>query len=210
MALATLAEVKEAYGLSPGDTSKDSQITQALPLADQAVKDYTHRTFDVVSASPSAKDFDYEDSGIVTVDDFQHGTVTAVSTVDGAGSATALDAMAYLAQPLPHEFPVGWWVEVMPALQRSPEMGFLRNEDVYYQDYAWRARPLRLRVTATWGWPSIPGPVKMATIWTTISFVEAPRPFVSEAIAGYSRTWPAPPEAVPARAKEVLGFYVKD
>ena len=212
MALITLAEVREAYG-DGSDTSRDAIITQVLPFAEAAVQSYTHRTFQPTPAgSPAtAKDFTYEESGVVTVDDFEHGSITSVQIVDALGTASALSLPGYLPQPLSGEFPVGWWIEVRPTYGISPEMGFLQNLDVYAREYGsnW-ARGRILRVTAKWGWPAVPGDVKQATIWTAIAFVENPQPYTSQAIASYSRTINTSVDAIPDRAKDLLFNYVKD
>lgn len=211
MALTTAAEVKELLRKDPFDTDLDALIAQELPKAEAAVQDYTHRTFALVTGGATPQDFTYEESGVVTVADFQHNSITSVAVVDAYGTATTLTAGAYLPQPLSGEFPVGWWLEVSPTYGQSPEMGFLQNADVYARERGgYWTRPQRLRVTAIWGWPDVPGAVSQAAAWTVINFMESPKPYTAEAIAGYSRSLPAAADAVPERAKDLLGPYVKD
>ena len=212
MALITDVEVKEALGLKPGDTSKDSLIAQVLPLAESAIQDFTNRTFQVNDPADPAetRDFVGEEAGFTSIDDAVHGTITAVSTVGAGGVVTPLQALQYLVQPAAGEFPVAWYIETYPLRRTSPEMGFARNEDVLYREgRLLSTEQFLVRVTAKWGWPEIPGAVKQAAIWTAIAFMENPRPFVSEAIQGYSRTREAAIDAIPARARDLLGRYVK-
>jgi hypothetical protein len=213
MALITDAEVKEALGLKPGDTGKDSQIAQALPLAESAIQDFTGRTFALNDAAAPAtqREFVGEEAGFTSIDDAVHGSVTAVSVVDGVGVVTTLTSTQYIVQPVAGEFPVAWYLETYPLRRTSPEMGFTRNEDVLYREgKLLLSTQFLVRVTAKWGWPAVPGSVKMAAIWTTIAFIENPRPYISEAIQGYSRTREAAIDAVPARARDLLGRYVKN
>lgn len=212
MALITDVEVKEALGLKPADTSKDSLIAQALPLAESAIQDFTNRTFALNNASDPAteREFTGEEAGFTSIDDAVHGSVTAVSMVNVGGVVTALAPLQYIVQPGAREFPVAWYLETYPMRRSSPEMGFARNEDVLYREgRLLGSDQFLLRITAKWGWPSIPGAVKQAAIWTTIAFMENPRPFVSEAIQGYSRTREAAIDAIPARARDLLGRYVR-
>jgi hypothetical protein len=213
MALATADQVKLALGLAPGDTSKDTAIAQALPLAESAIQDYTNRSFALNNlANPATeREFVGEDTGFTTIDDAMHGSVTGVTRVGAGGVTTPLtvDTM-FLVQPTAGEFPVAWYIESYPSLGQSPEMGFAQNMDVLYREGRLTPRDQwYLRVTAKWGWPSIPGSVTQAAIWTTIAFVENPRPYISEAIQGYSRTREAATDAIPARARDLLGRYVK-
>lgn len=212
MALITDIEIKEALNLKPADTSKDSLIAQAIPNAEQAIFDYTHRNFELnVGANPATmREFIGEETGFTTIDDAVHGTVTQVQSVDSVGVVTTLTSTQWLLQPGPSEFPVAWYVQTYPLLRESPYMGFARNMDVMYREgRLGTTEQFLVRVTAKWGWSAIPGSVKQAAIWTTIGFMENPRPYVSEAISGYSRTREAATDAIPARARDLLGYYVK-
>lgn len=212
MALISDVEIKEALGLKPADTGKDSQIAQALPLAESAIQDFTNRTFALndPAAPATLREFVGEEAGFTSIDDAVHGTVTAVSLVSAGGVVTALTALQYLVQPTAGEFPVAWYLETYPLRRSSPEMGFARNEDVLYREgRLFATEQFLIRVTAKWGWPAIPGSVKQAAIWTTIAFMENPKPYISEAIQGLSRTREAAIDAIPARARDLLGRYVR-
>lgn len=212
MALITDVEVKEALGLKPADTGKDSLIAQALPLAESAIQNFTNRTFELnVPAAPATeREFVGEEAGFTSIADAVHGTVTGVSMVAASGVVTALTPLQYIVQPGASEFPVAWYLETYPLRRSSPEMGFARNEDVLYREgRLLTSDQFLVRITAKWGWPSVPGAVKQAAIWTTIAFMENPKPYISEAIQGYSRTREAAIDAIPARARDILGYYVK-
>lgn len=198
--------------MSPSDTSKDALIAQELPLAESAIQDYTNRSFAVYNGTDPAtqRTFIGEESGFTTIDDAVHGSVTQVQTVSSAGVVTTLTAQQYLVQPGAAEYPVAWYVATYPSLRSSPAMGFARNEDwLYAHGLLSPVDQFQVNVTAKWGWPSVPGSVKQAALWTTIAFVENPRPYISEAIQGYSRTREAAIDAIPARARDLLGRYVK-
>jgi hypothetical protein len=212
MALITDVQVKEALGLKPADTSKDALIADAMPQAESAIQDYTSRTFALnAPADPATmREFVGEDTGFTTIDDAVHGSVTQVQLVDGDGVVTTLLATQFIPQPNASEFPVAWYLETYPLRRHSPEMGFARNEDVLYREGRLLVtEQFLVRVIAKWGWPAIPGSVPRAAIWTTIAFMESPRPYITEAIQGLSRTREAVQDAIPARARDLLGRYVK-
>lgn len=212
MALITDIEIKEALGLKPSDTSKDSLIAQAIPNAEQAIFDWTHRDFTLnVPADPATqREFIGEETGFTTIDDAVIGTATQVQTVDSTGVVTTLTPTQWLLQPGAAEYPVAWYVQTYPLLRESPYMGFARNMDVLYREgRLGTTEQFLVRVTAKWGWPEIPGSVKQAAIWTTIAFMDNPKPYISEAISGYSRTREAATDAIPGRARDLLGYYVK-
>jgi hypothetical protein len=211
MPYATSSQVKLALGIAPANTDKDALIAQVLPAVDGAIDNYTHRTFALYNGTDPAtmREFPVEESGFTTVDDFVQGSVTGIVAVAPGGVLTTLTANDYVAQPAAEEFEVGWYIETRPFGGTSPEMGFTRNLDVLWPKYG-TLLPSYLRVTAKWGWPAVPGPIMQAAVWTAVSFIDNPRPYVSEAIQGYSRTMATPLlEAIPARARDLLGPYTK-
>lgn len=206
--LVTLDEMKVALNLLDS-TEFDQRILQSIPEAEAAIFNMTNRTFDVAApdAVATPRTFEYSESGIIELADAQHGSVTEITA-----GGRILTAEEYSIEPSPEEYPVAWWLEMnQPGLSRSPEMGFTRNEDVVWREG--RLQPLvdsPVTVTAIWGWPAVPMDVRRAAIWTVAAFMERPTPYVSESIAGYSRTSPNPlTVAIPARARALLDFHVK-
>ncbi len=210
MALVTLDEMKTALGLGSTENEQNAKINQAIPEADKAIAAYTGRDFAVTPTSgagsaPTPRTYRTTLSGLVEVDDFQHGTVSSVLL-----GTTALEATAYVVEPASYEYPVGYWIELLrPGRATSPEMGFTRNEDVYWSEHRW-ITATTIEVTALWGWPSVPTDVKRAAIWTVAAFMERPSPYVSESIAGLSRTQANPmTHAIPRRAQSLLDPHTK-
>lgn len=211
MPYATSSQVKLALGIEPANTTKDALIAQVLPAVDGAIDNYTHRTFALYNGTDPAtmREFPIEESGFTTIDDFVQGSVTTVVAVAPGAVLTTLTTSQYVAQPAAEESDVGWYIETLPMGGTSPEMGFARNLDTLWPKYG-NLLPTYLRVTAKWGWPAIPAPVMQAAVWTAVAMIESPRPYVSEAIQGLSRTMATPMvDAIPARARDLLGPYTK-
>lgn len=193
----TEAEYENLYG--PIDTTK---FTQLMPWVQVAVRNYSHRAFGEETSGPSERSFSYDGSGFCDIDDCSAITQVKVGTL-------VVPTTQWVAKPEPwageaaHAY---WWVENLPlGAERSSEMGFLQNWDIF-------GVPTneRVYVTATWGWPTIPGDVKMAAAWTLNAWIEVPGAFVSESIEGYSRTVSLPSglrDAIPSRAQALLESY---
>lgn len=201
--------MRTALGYGPTETQQDAKIDQAIPEADAAIAAYTGRTFAVVaSAVASARIFRTGNSGVIEIDDFKHGSVTRVRYV---GQEVDLQpSHDYLAEPSSWEYPVAYWIELLyPGLVSSPKMGFTRNEDTIWREPR-QVAGAEIEVTAVWGWPAVPADVKRAAIWTVSAFMERPTPYVSESIAGFSRTNANPmTHAIPRRAQAILDEHVK-
>lgn len=195
--LVTLPEVKTALGLQ--NTAKDAQITQAIPVATQAIRNYVDRDFETPVSGSATRTFYYDGSGVLEIDDAQ--TITEV-TLDGV----PLTADEYSAEPA-GGVPFSWLFLPERNLSINPEMGFTRNLDVLW----WKTlgKPQVVAVTGTWGWPEIPADVKQAAIWTVVSIIENPRPITTESIGGVSRSYMSYASAIPQRAKEFLQPYFR-
>lgn len=212
MALVTSAQVKEALGLAPANTTKDALIGQVLPMVDAAIRRHTNDRWEVnVPADPAtSRDFIFEESGVHTVNAFVHGTITTVSLVPPVGAVVDLTAPAYSYGPTQWEYDAAWWIETAPAQRGSGEMGFLRNWDVYLTEHPQLDQAWKVRVTAKWGYPSIPDDVKQAAIWTAVAFMENPKPYASESIAQYTRSRAdRDADPIPTRAARLLEPHVK-
>lgn len=157
-AYATLTEAK-AY-LRVGDTVDDVQITSVVEAASRAVDDWCHRTFglDAVAGPRTyTAAYDYaRGRWVVPVDDFQTLTGLAV-TVDTAGDgtfSTVVDVAKVTALEL-NAAAVGrpWTRLVLPSGVDGSGVG-------------------AIRVTARWGWTSVPEPVKLATLLQANRFLK--------------------------------------
>ena len=202
--LATLAEVKTAIGIPSANTQKDDQINQAITWASALIRKVTDRDFGTATVTEE-REYLYDGSGFLEVDDLSDLTEVAINggvidlTLVALGPDRAPDGVYYWIEGLPTSRPYG-----------SPEMGFTRNEDTLPSRIL--QAPARAQVSATFGWPTVPTAVKQAVIWTVANFIANPSPFISESIEGYSRTRALPAgadTALPARAVDVLGLYVR-
>lgn len=193
--LITWAYLKTAIGQT--DEDKQARYEQTIAEASAAIRSYTDRTF-ASAETADTREYSYDGDGWLEVDDIVPGSITEVR-VDGV----VLPATHYSAQPVGG--PAITWLE-LAGRAHSPEMGFMRNEDYYAARFG--DRPAVVTITATFGWPEVPPDVKRATVWTVMAFSENPSAYISESIAGYSRTTANPSTAaIPARARDILDNY---
>lgn len=211
-----LETYKSLMGVQAADTRKDPQIEALLPAASRAVRTYTGRSFEVASGPATEREYQYDESGMLDIDD----CTSVVSMETDAGVAQAsypLDSAQWTAMPQ-DDSDVFYYVIIHggPYFGLSPEMGFERNLD----QYPWLAyqKPL-VRVTATWGWTEIPADVQLATSLTVSELLGStggpsgkPEGLTSEAIEGWSRAWGARTGgqlalAIPNKARDLLVNY---
>jgi hypothetical protein len=214
----TLAEFRVAQGTDPTDTRNDAQWTQWLSFVSAAIRSLTERDFGAPIVTEQ-RTFEYDGSGYLDIDDAS--AITAVTLSYPYSADIILSADEWTAKPTRRDDAPVFWYIAMPgyvgATAGSPEMGFERNLDVYARERAGLVTPSLVKVDATWGWPVIPGDVKMAAIWTMQEWISRPsgEGLTSEAIEGWSRSWAgrggtsAAALAVPARALDILANYTK-
>lgn len=203
--LATLDDYLAATGVAPGDVepTEEDQITFALAAASQAVASHVGTKFELATGAFTPREFMYDGLGFIEIDD-----AVAVSTVEMIGHDNVARALTvdeeWWAQPF--EGPVKYYIEVAPGYGiGSPEMGFKRNLDrIGLRPW----RPMKMRVTADWGWEEVPYSVRQAVIWTANAAVKNPGVYSQESIEGYSRSNRfMTPDAIPERALALLvGF----
>lgn len=205
--LITLEEFLDAQGKLLADL-EDNEIRAAeaaIRSASEAIRTYTDRDFGTPSVTGD-RVYAYDESGILDIDDAS--AVTELTLINDSQERT-LTSLEWRAQP--YGAPVYTWIDVTApyGFSRSPEMGFNRNEDVYYSEAFPGAQPL-IRVTGTWGWPVVPADVKRATIWTAAAMAGSAEDYISEAISGYSRTKGfVPTESITKRAQAILAPYIR-
>lgn len=217
--LVTLAEYRIAAGIDPTDTRDDARISMWIPFVSQAIRSFTERDFGAMTVTEQ-REFEYDGSGYLDIDDAAGIQQVAVSYPGGAPDVI-LDTDEWTAKPQRRDdAPVYYYIELpsyVGAVGGSPEMGFGRNLDVYYRERRNWGLPRTVKVTATWGWPVIPGDIKMAAIWTLQEWMARPsgEGLTAEAIEGWSRTWgvrgggAAAALAIPQRARDILVNYAK-
>lgn len=206
--LLSIAEYKALVGVDASNNTDDPQITALIPAASRTIESFTDRKFAVASGAPTERSFQYDGGGIVDIDDCT--SVVSVTTDAGVlGEVYPLTIDQWTAQP-GDEAATYYYLMVHsgPFNSFSPEMGFERNLDKYEPEYA---RPVRVSVTATWGWPAIPPDVKLAAAWTIQDALAKPGGdnISAEAIEGFSRSWAGAQMslALPNRARDLLVNY---
>jgi hypothetical protein len=211
MTLITLTEYKALMGVQAGNTRDDVQIAKLIPSASQAVETYTGRSFALTEGAATARDFLYDGSGFLDIDDAT--SVTSIDFLVPNSDPRTLDSQEWTA--MPQGGPVIYYLLVHGGISpfaSSPEMGFTWNADRYP---ALMYRNPTLSVTANWGWEEVPEDVKLATALTVKQYVGAgsnPEGLTAEAIEGFSRAWGGRTGsftalAIPNRARDLLAAY---
>lgn len=218
--LITLSELRSILGVDPTDTRLDAQYAAMIPMVTSVIRSYTGRDFGVPSVTET-RTYAYDGSGTVDIDDATD--ITGVTmTWPGTGAAdVVLPPEDWRALPdRDDNSPVYEYIS-MPGYAGgvgygSPEMGFTWNLDVYARERGYLQRPPYVEVTGTFGWPVVPGDVKMAAVWTLQEWVQRPAgdALTSESIEGWSRAWggrsgAGAALAVPGRARDILASYAQ-
>ena len=202
--LLTLSEYKEKSGTPAGDfdPSDDAALVSAIEAMTTAIRNYVGRDF-AAPVVTQARDYRYDQSGYLDIDDAS--AITLLEFVDIAG-VYPLIAQEWSAEPFGQ--PVFTYIQLPAYAGGSPEMGFARNWDVMAREGRFPRYGDKVRVTATWGWTSVPDDIKQAAYWTVQSFRQDAQTSQSESIAGYSRSSGGnTPEAIPKTAQQLLEQY---
>ena|SRR5215467_3174809 len=146
MSYVTLAEFKAAVEI--GDTHDDTDIQRALDAATAWIDHYTGRTFNAVDAAASARYFLPYEADTLTVPDLTSVTELAIDTVGDETFHTILAADDYDLLPLYLAPGLGGYTEI--KLKATAPSWFI----VGYQT----------RVTAFWGFGTVPPAVQQACI----------------------------------------------
>lgn len=147
----TTAELKGELGIS--DSTNDTQIALAITAASQAVTTWCERDFNA-AGSVTARSYYPTHERLVMVDDISTATGLVVKTDTGDTGTydTTLDATAYQLEPLNG---------VATGLTGWPYTSIRAVDSSIFQTSYYRPS---VQVSANWGWASVPGPVKKATM----------------------------------------------
>lgn len=151
MSYATLAEVKATLTIEYDDNADDTALNLALTAAAAAIDDYTQRTF-VVPTAATARYYEApERTALLYVDDIASltGFALAFSTDDGQTFTDVQAASTYRLKPA-NALAVNAPVTAIETLNTWP----------------YGANRL-VQVTARYGWPAVPAPVKQAHVLLT-------------------------------------------
>jgi len=187
------------------DSSRDAQIAAALPPAETAIARYIER--DVLS-DPVEEERKYRYEGpIVNIDDAAE--IVQVKVND----AVLVRDEQFIAEPYDRSQPY-FWLDLGPftARRTSPEMGFMRNEDVLGAKAF-----VFVTVTAEWGWAEIPEDLKLA-VAMLVDEVAGPnareRGISAKAVADTSVVYEAPesgqsPPVLPPAVEQLVNPFRK-
>lgn len=154
----TLAELRGRMNIPAADTGSDTIYEATIEAASRAIDGFTGRRFYQITAT--ARVFTAEDSGWLEVPDLV--SVTTFQT-DSDGDRTYEDTWAttdYDLEPF-NASDVGLpytWVEITPDGLYSLPVGTRKG----------------IKITGTWGWPSVPLPIKEATILQAMRIAKRP------------------------------------
>lgn len=190
----TVAELKAYVGI--GDAIADTQLTDALDSVSEEIESHCGRQFND-AGSATSRLFHREDTTLVYVDDFHTTTGLVIETDDDGDGVfeTTWSAGDYQLEPLngTMEGKTGW-----------PYWKIRAVGDYTFPTAA--GRRAVVRVTARWGWATVPPPVKAACrilAAETVKLREAPF-----GVAGYGEFGPVRVRSNPMAAKK-LNPYVR-
>lgn len=146
----TLAQFNAQMGLEDDYDQDNAEI--AINAASRAVDQYCHRRF-YADGSVSAKTFAVTDGCRLVVEDFQTLTGLIVATDDG-------DTGTYgTTWTVTTDYVARLWSDTLTG---SPYSSIVAVGGRYFP--TWGRRPLRVQVTAKWGWAAVPDEVTQATL----------------------------------------------
>ncbi len=155
----TLAEVKSALRIT--DSADDTTLTRLIKSASRRIDQRCNRRF-FIDDTTSARQYPVRTPMFVQVDDIATTTGLIVE-IDTTGSQnwTVLDTTQYQLEPL-NALAQGFPVNTIRSISTTP---FPTSSPAFWPTpYAQQAL---LRVTAKWGWPTVPDQVVDAAIMLT-------------------------------------------
>lgn len=162
---ATLAQIKAAAHIS--DNVDNDLLEMAIESASRQIDVACDRQF--YQLGPSARVFVADSETVVNIDDAVSISAVAVDE-DGNGSFASVAATEYQTEPLNGRMAgMAWPITRLRAIQ----------------DHDWPTigRQALVRVTATWGWPSVPTDIVQATIVQALRLWK--RPDTPLGVAGF-------------------------
>ncbi len=216
----TLEEYRAALGMDITYTLQDDRFTALIPFVSDAIRSFTERDFGAPTVTEDRL-FEYDGSGYLDIDDASEIQSVAYTYPNSGVNDLPLTERDWTPRPQwRDDSQVYYYIAIHGGWAFagvSPEMGFERNLDVWVREHGFAGGGGQVRVTATWGWPTVPGAVKMAAIWTMQAWLSRPQGqgLTAEAIEGWSRSWgnnannSQPRLAIPDEARDLLVQFSK-
>lgn len=188
---ATLAELKSARKIPLSDTADDTALMRALTRASRAIDDRTGRRFWLDGAASARTGAtrgrvspDGGDGELLLVDDIASTTGLIVELGDGTTWTTVAD----------------YFPEPDNALADGRAItGLRRDRGLWCTARRWR-------ITAVWGWPTVPEPIAEATVLlANRRFMRRDSP---EGVSGWSDAGPVRVSRFDPDIEDLVGLYV--
>ena len=148
----TLSEVKTYLDIPQADTTEDALLEQIVEAASRSIDRIAGRRF-YLDGVASARYYRTKDAYSLLVDDIGTTTDLAVA-LDTSGGGTYPTAAAYQTDFI---------AEPLNALAKGRPITLLTMVGPYLFPYPFNFRP-GVRVTARWGWPTVPDDIIEATL----------------------------------------------
>lgn len=197
--LTTLASVREHLQISDAaDTDQDALINTLIDAASAKIADYAQREFASDAVGEVSRDFRYNGRGVLSLAPYDLRTLTSVKIdVDGANPVPlTLTADDYRTLPLSKRDGV-WHSLQLRGLDVAS-----RSSDTTYENFR------VVRVTGTWGYPTIPAAVKSACNITVAYWLRETSQWMGTAM-GSDDTDITRRAALPPIVKQMLDPYRK-
>jgi hypothetical protein len=182
MAYATAAELAARYPTLTWDSLDAAEIDAELSAASSWIDGHCNRTF-AAEGSVTVRYFVTQDRYTIDLGPYEISTTDGVviATDDGAGTySTTVSASAYVLEPV-------------NAVYASPDPRPFTSVRAIGTTWPYAVtaneRQERIKITAKYGWPAVPEPVKRACLTLAANAFENPSGVRSEAIDGYSVTY---------------------
>lgn len=150
---ATLNDLKNYLSIAVTDTTRDANLNSALASASGDIEKHCHRQFNLDTTS-SARIFEPDSWTSCRTDDF---AVLTQIDVDPSGTGVFSQTLASSNYEL---YPLNGISDGTPGW---PYNRLLATGGPWFPMLTYRRRGT-VRVTAQWGWPSVPAPIKQATL----------------------------------------------
>lgn len=182
MAYATAAELAARYPTLTSASLDADEIDAELDAATAWVDGHCSRTF-ALEDSVSVRYFATNDRYVLDLGQFEIGTTEGViiAVDDGTGDyATTIASTGYELEPVN---------AVFASPDARPYTTIRRLGSHWPYAVTPSTRQERIKITAKYGWPAVPEPVKRATLTLVSHAFENTSGVKSEAIDGYSVTY---------------------
>lgn len=157
MTYATLAQVKNALSIGTADTADDASLTLALAGAVVDVTAHCDRDFTIASGTPTARVFalDPRHDGARVADLLYVHDFTAATLIETDNDLDGTYETAWTAGD--------WQPEPLNGIRNGLAVAYSEVRAVGSRRFPIHARAAT-RITADWGWASVPDAVTQATI----------------------------------------------